>query len=121
MMAAELKCENCIFYHKVCSAYGYCKIWSKLSIDIVSPYKSCPLHVAQLPFNAVYRAVKAQMLAQVERAKKATEPTAPPIGRCKDCANWYKQHCASGPCATEPTDAEFFCGNFEPKGGEGNG
>jgi len=46
---------------------------------------------------------------------------APPIGRCKDCANWYKRHCASGPCATEPTDAEFFCGRFEPKGGEENG
>lgn len=46
---------------------------------------------------------------------------APPIGRCEDCANWYKQHCASGPCATEPTDADFFCGNFEPKGGEENG
>lgn len=45
---------------------------------------------------------------------------APPIGRCKDCANWYKQHCASGTCATEPTDAEFFCGRFKPKGGEEN-
>ena len=45
---------------------------------------------------------------------------APPIGRCKDCANWYKQHCASGPCATEPTDADFFCGRFKPKGGEEN-
>lgn len=40
---------------------------------------------------------------------------APPIGRCKDCANWYKQRCASGPCATEPTGTDFFCGNFEPK------
>lgn len=46
---------------------------------------------------------------------------APPIGRCKDCANWYKRHCASGPCATEPTDADFFCGRFKPKGGEENG
>lgn len=47
-------------------------------------------------------------------ARWNTRP-APPIGRCKDCANWYKQHCASGPCATEPTDTDFFCGNFEPK------
>ena len=39
---------------------------------------------------------------------------APPIGRCKDCANWYKGHCAHGQCAAEPTDADFFCGNFEP-------
>lgn len=41
--------------------------------------------------------------------------TSPQIGRCKDCANWYKQHCASGPCATEPTGADFFCGNFKQK------
>ena len=45
---------------------------------------------------------------------------APPIGRCGECAHWYKQHCAHGPCATEPTDADFFCGSFEPKGGEEN-
>ena len=42
---------------------------------------------------------------------------APPIGRCVECAHWYKKHCAHGPCATEPTDAYFFCGSFEPKGG----
>ena len=46
---------------------------------------------------------------------------APPIGRCGECAHWYKQHCAHGPCATEPTDADFFCGSFKPKGGEENG
>lgn len=46
--------------------------------------------------------------------------TAPPIGRCGECAHWYKKHCAHGPCATEPTDADFFCGSFEPKGGEEN-
>lgn len=45
----------------------------------------------------------------------------PPIGRCKDCGNWYKHHCANGPCAAEPTDAEFFCGNFKPKGDGENG
>lgn len=45
----------------------------------------------------------------------------PTIGRCKDCWNWYKHHCANGPCATEPTDAEFFCGNFKPKGDGENG
>lgn len=43
---------------------------------------------------------------------------APPIGRCGECKHWYKQHCAHGPCATEPTDADFSCGGFEPKGGE---
>lgn len=43
-----------------------------------------------------------------------------PIGRCGECAHWYKKHCAHGPCATEPTDADFFCGSFEPKGGEEN-
>lgn len=46
---------------------------------------------------------------------------APPIGRCGECKHWYKQHCAHGPCATEPTDADFSCGGFEPKGGEENG
>lgn len=45
---------------------------------------------------------------------------APPIGRCSECAHRYKQHCAHGPCATDPTDADFFCGSFEPKGGEQN-
>lgn len=38
----SIMCENCVLYHKVCSAYGYCKIWSQISIDIVSPYKVCP-------------------------------------------------------------------------------
>lgn len=51
--------------------------------------------------------------------KYNTRP-APPIGRCGECAHWYKKHCAHGPCATEPTDADFFCGSFEPKGGEEN-
>ena len=46
---------------------------------------------------------------------------APPIGRCGDCAYWYKEHCAHGPCATEPTNEDFFCGEFKPKGGEENG
>lgn len=57
----------------------------------------------------------------IDGARKAltvwnTRP-APPIGRCGECAHWYKKHCAHGPCATEPTDADFFCGSFEPKGG----
>lgn len=43
---------------------------------------------------------------------------ATPVGRCGDCANWYKGHCASsGPCAAEETDADFYCPNFEPKEG----
>lgn len=46
---------------------------------------------------------------------------APPIGRRGECKHWYKQHCAHGPCATDPTDADFSCGGFEPKGGEENG
>lgn len=47
---------------------------------------------------------------------------APPVGRCGDCAHWYKEHCtSSGPCAAEETDAEFYCPNFEPKEGEKNG
>lgn len=40
---------------------------------------------------------------------------APPIGRCGECANWYKYHCAHGPCAAEPTDSLFYWADFEPK------
>lgn len=40
---------------------------------------------------------------------------APPVGRCAGCENWYKGHCASGPCATMETDPGFYCGNFSPK------
>lgn len=46
---------------------------------------------------------------------------APPIGRCGECKHWHKRHCVNSPCATEPTDADFYCGYFEPKGGEENG
>lgn len=49
------------------------------------------------------------------RIKDWNTRPAPPIGRCKDCANWYKGHCTHGQCAAEPTDKDFFCGNFEPK------
>lgn len=44
-----------------------------------------------------------------------------PIGRCGECKHWHKRHCVNSPCATEPTDADFYCGYFEPKGGEENG
>ena len=37
-----------------------------------------PLYVAWIPLYAVYKEVKAQMLVQVERAKKAAEPSVPP-------------------------------------------
>lgn len=51
--------------------------------------------------------------------KKAVEywntRNAPPVGRCAGCDNWYKGHCASGPCATMETDPGFYCGNFSPK------
>lgn len=45
---------------------------------------------------------------------------APPIGRCAECARRYKGHCASGPCAAEETDADFFCKNFKQKEREEN-
>lgn len=61
------------------------------------------------------------VLDGVNKARKAWNTrAAPPIGRCVECKHWYKQHCAHGPCATEPTDADFSCGGFEPKGGEQN-
>ena len=46
---------------------------------------------------------------------------APPIGRCGECAHWYKQHCATGPCAAEKTDADFYCSNFKLRESEENG
>lgn len=63
---------------------------------------------------------------------------APPIGRCKDCANWNehdnagKENLGNFVCACEEwsdpengytryTGAGDFCSNFEPKGGEENG
>ena len=46
---------------------------------------------------------------------------APPIGRCGECAHWYKQHCATGPCAAEKTDADFYCSNFKLRECEENG
>lgn len=38
---------------------------------------------------------------------------APSIGRCGECEHWYKGHCSTGPCATEETDADFYCSNFK--------
>lgn len=49
-----------------------------------------PMYIAWLPFRAVYNAVRAQILAQVERAKKAAEPSVPPgkfrLNCCETCA-----------------------------------
>lgn len=45
---------------------------------------------------------------------------APPIGSCSECAHRYKGHCTSGPCDTEETDADFYCGNFKEKENEDN-
>ncbi len=40
---------------------------------------------------------------------------APPVGCCSKCENWYKEHCAKGPCATEETDPDYYCKNFTPR------
>ena len=40
---------------------------------------------------------------------------APPVGRCGECEYWYQEHCTTGPCAVEETDADFYCPNFAPK------
>ena len=45
---------------------------------------------------------------------------APPIGSCSECAHRYKGHCTSGPCATEETDADFYCRNFKEKENKDN-
>lgn len=41
------------------------------------------------------------------------------VGRCSTCENWYKGHCASGPCATEETEADFYCAWYGPKAEKG--
>lgn len=57
-----------------------------------------PLYIAFIPLHAVYKAVKAQMIAQVERAKKAAEPSVPPgkfrIGSCETCM--HAESCDDG-------------------------
>lgn len=49
--------------------------------------------------------------------KKSVSVTleARPLVLCKDCKHWYKEHCAHGVCATEETDANWFCADGEPK------
>ena len=55
-------------------------------------------------------------LRECDAVKHWNTRPAPPVGRCGDCANWYKGHCTSGTVAEE-TDADFYCPNFEPKEG----
>lgn len=41
------------------------------------------------------------------------------VVRCRDCANWYKGHCAHGVCATEETDGDFYCADGERRESDG--
>lgn len=60
--------------------------------------------------------VKCKVLEWLSRGAHKTQP----FYRQKDNDNWYKGHCASGPCATMETDAGFYCGNFSPKKRDGH-
>ena len=52
---------------------------------------------------------------------------APPIGRCASCACWDENTCECAAAAGievayhRYTEPDFFCGDYEPKGGEENG
>lgn len=52
---------------------------------------------------------------------------APPIGRCASCACWDENTCECVAAADievayhRYTEPDFFCGDYEPKGGEENG
>lgn len=52
---------------------------------------------------------------------------APPIGRCASCACWDENTCECTAAADievayhRYTEPDFFCGDYEPKGGEENG
>lgn len=52
---------------------------------------------------------------------------APPIGRCASCACWDENTCECAAAADievayhRYTEPDFFCGDYEPKGGEENG
>lgn len=52
---------------------------------------------------------------------------APPIGRCASCACWDENTCECVSAADievayhRYTEPDFFCGDYEPKGGEENG
>ena len=52
---------------------------------------------------------------------------APPIGRCASCACWDENTCECVAAADievayhRYTEPNFFCGDYEPKGGEENG
>lgn len=39
--------------------------------------------------------------------------------RCKECAHWYKRHCAHGWCATFATEPDFFCADGERRDEDG--
>lgn len=51
----------------------------------------------------------------------------PPIGRCASCACWDENTCECAAAADievayhRYTEPDFFCGDYEPKGGEENG
>ena len=51
---------------------------------------------------------------------------APPIGRCASCACWDENTCECVAAADievayhRDTEPNFFCGDYEPKGGEEN-
>lgn len=86
------------------------------------------------PVNYSYRVACKACRANTGGCKTQTEADAawntrpaPPIGRCASCVYWDENTCECEAAADievayhKYTEPDFFCGDYEPKGGEENG
>ena len=66
-------------------------------------------------------------LRERDAIKKWNTRHVPPLGRCASCACWDENTCECEAAADievayhRYTEPDFFCGDYEPKGGEENG
>ena len=73
------------------------------------------------------RAKSDDCLRERDAIKQWNVRPAPPIGRCASCACWDENTCECVAAADievayhRYTEPDFFCGDYEPKGGEENG
>lgn len=72
------------------------------------------------------RAKSDDHLRERDAIKQWNTRPAPPIGRCASCACWDENTCECVAAADievayhRYTEPDFFCGDYEPKGGEEN-
>ena len=94
-----------------CAHGSECRIF-RIEVDGKTAYRAISMHCCC--FQGPARLTEKDALSDWNTRQ------APPIGRCGECAHWYKQHCATGPCAAEKTDADFYCSNFKLRESEEN-